>query len=181
MSDFHPLRPYLLRYPYAAISAYVLIVIIFITAIWLSFADIYDRESALSQSSALLNQLETRKLTVPGSQAGLVVTGSPFLEGPTITVAGASLLQRVAGSITRVGGNVLSSQVDLEAVKARNGFVSLIVSCEVDQPNLQKLLYDLEAGMPFLFVEQFVAQAPQTEGGRTRVLLGVSGQWQGAK
>ena len=59
------------------------------------------------------------------------------------------------------------------------------------QPQLQQLLYDLEAGMPFLFVEQLVAQAPQgvaggggvtgTEGGRLRVLLGVSGQWQEAK
>jgi general secretion pathway protein M len=41
------------------------------------------------------------------------------------------------------------------------------------------LLYDLEAGMPFLFVDQLVAQSPTTagEGGRTRVLLTVSGLW----
>ena len=39
--------------------------------------------------------------------------------------------------------------------------------------------------MPFLFVDQLVVQAPQAgtgeDGGRMRVLLGVSGQWQGAK
>jgi general secretion pathway protein M len=39
--------------------------------------------------------------------------------------------------------------------------------------------------MPFLFVDQLVVQAPQAStgeesGGRMRVLLGVSGQWQGA-
>jgi general secretion pathway protein M len=39
--------------------------------------------------------------------------------------------------------------------------------------------------MPYLFVDQLSVQAPDTvargEGGRLRVVLGVSGQWQGAK
>jgi general secretion pathway protein M len=52
---------------------------------------------------------------------------------------------------------------------------------------LQKLLYDLEAGMPYLFVDQLDVQVPQTTAvnesgtGRIRVVLGVSGQWQGNK
>jgi general secretion pathway protein M len=71
--------------------------------------------------------------------------------------------------------------------QAKDGFVSLVVSCEMEQPALQKLLYDLEVGMPFLFVDQLDVQVPQTtanEGGgsgRIRVVLGVSGQWQGNK
>ena len=57
----------------------------------------------------------------------------------------------------------------------------------MEQPALQKLLYDLEVGMPFLFVDQLDVQVPQTtaqsEGvtGRIRVVLGVSGQWQAIK
>jgi general secretion pathway protein M len=57
----------------------------------------------------------------------------------------------------------------------------------MEQPALQKLLYDLEAGMPFLFVDQLDVQVPQTTAaresstGRVRVVLGVSGQWQGSK
>jgi general secretion pathway protein M len=55
----------------------------------------------------------------------------------------------------------------------------------VDQPSLQQLLYDLEAGMPFLFVDQLVAQAPETTTNalsqKMRVSLLVSGQWQGVK
>jgi hypothetical protein len=39
--------------------------------------------------------------------------------------------------------------------------------------------------MPYLFIEQFVAQAPQATqaqpGGRMRLLLAVSGRWQGGK
>jgi general secretion pathway protein M len=80
---------------------------------------------------------------------------------------------------------VLSSQVELEGAEAKNGYISLIASCEIEQPALQQLLYDLEAGMPFLFVDQLVAQAPLPttagKGERMRVLLAVSGLWPGEK
>ena len=50
---------------------------------------------------------------------------------------------------------------------------------------MQRLLYDLEAGMPYLFIVQFVAQAPQTgqtqSSARMRILLAVSGRWEGGK
>ena len=102
-----------------------------------------------------------------------------------MTVAGAALLQRVAGAVTRVGGNVLSSQVDVQGTQSKEGYVSLVASCQVDLAALQQLLYDLEAGMPFLFIDQLVAQAPlpttETGTGRMRVTLAVSGQWEGGK
>jgi len=113
--------------------------------------------------------------------------GTPFLEGPTVTVAGATLLQRVAAAVSNVGGTIQSSQVDVLGTQAKDGFVGLLVSCEMEQPALQKLLYDLEVGMPFLYVDQLDVQVPQTtaanEGGvgKIRVVLGVSGQWQGGK
>ena len=43
---------------------------------------------------------------------------------------------------------MLSSQIDLQGTDSKKGFVSLTASCEVDQPALQQLLYDVEAGMP---------------------------------
>ena len=48
---------------------------------------------------------------------------------------------------------------------------------------LQQLLYDLEAGMPFLFIDQLMVQAPVVgvQESRTRVLLSVSGLWGGSK
>jgi general secretion pathway protein M len=92
----------------------------------------------------------------------LLVPTTPFLEGPTVTVAGAALLQRVAAAVGNVGGTIQSSQVDVLGTQARDGLVGLVVSCEMEQPALQKLLYDLEVGVPFLFVDQFDAQVPQT-------------------
>ena len=105
----------------------------------------------------------------------------------SVTVAGATLLQRVATAVGNVGGTIQSSQVDVLGTQAKDGFVGLVVSCEMEQASLQKVLYDLEVGMPFLFVDQLDVQVPQTtavnEGGsgRIRVVLGVSGQWQGGK
>ncbi len=117
--------------------------------------------------------------------ADVVPSGSPTLEGPTVTVAGASLMQRVVGAVTKFGGNILSSQVELQGAQSKAGFIGVIASCELDQPSLQKLLYDLEAGMPFLFIDQLVVQAPvassTNQEGRMRFLLAVSGQWQGTK
>jgi general secretion pathway protein M len=176
---------YLARYPGAATLVYGLVVAVLLLIAWSAFADVYQRYASYAAASELLDQIEGRKPTPAGVRArtAAVPTGSPFLEGPTVTVAGASLQQRVTGAVAKVGGNVLSSQVDLEGNKAKQGYVGLVASCEVDQPALQQLLYDLEAGMPFLFVDQLVVQAPQTgtgeDGGRMRVLLGVSGQWQG--
>ena len=172
-----------------ATLAYLVTVALLLTLAWTGVAEMLERRQSVAAASDLLAQLEGRKAGARASTAdptaAAVPTGSPFLEGQTLTVAGAALLQRVADAVTKVGGNVLSSQVDVQGVQAKDGYVSVLASCEVEQSALQRLLYDLEAGMPFLFVEQFVAQAPQTlqtpASGRMRLLLAVSGRWGGDK
>lgn len=177
----------LARHPAVAAAVYGALIVAFVAAIWLSLAGILAQRAALAGSLDILNRLEARQQS-PNSASnptGAVPAGSPFLGGETVTVAGAALLQRVASAITQNGGSVQSSQVDLAGPQSKDGFVTLVISCEMEQPNLQKLLYDLEAGMPFLFVDQLVVQGPQTSavagGGRMRILLAVSGQWKGMK
>ena len=181
------IRAYLARFPIVAAIGYMAVVTAFLAATWFHISDFLERSQLVAETSNILSHLEGR---APASShangRGIpVATGSPVLEGPTVTVAGAALLQRVAGAVTRVGGNILSSQVDLQGAQSKNGFVKVSVDCEVDQPSLQQLLYDLEAGMPFLFVDQLVAQAPETPTNalsqKMRVSLLVSGQWQGVK
>ena len=152
----------------------------------LAVANIFDHQQSLAQTSHLLDQLQGRSARA-GVSSSAERPGTPFLEGPTVTVAGAALLQRVATAVGNVGGTVQSSQVDVLGTQAKDGFVGLVVSCEMEQSALQKVLYDLEVGMPFLVVDQLDVQVPQTtavnEGGLgpIRVVLGVSGQWQGGK
>jgi len=188
----HSFNHYLARYPAIGVLCYVGLVLILASATWAAVADIFERRAAVAAATDMLDRLEGRKRSTgdAASPLGPVPSGSPFLEGPTVTVAGAAILQRVATAVRQFGGNVLSSQVELEGTQSKGGMISVTMSCELDQPQLQQLLYDLEAGMPFLFVDQLVVQSPQgvgsggvtgTDGGRLRVLLGVSGQWQEAK
>ena len=171
--------------PLIAVVLYVAVVGGLLATAGLAVSDIVSHQRALAQTADLLDQLQGRKPR--GSGASAERPGTPFLEGPTVTVAGATLLQRVATAVGNVGGTIQSSQVDVLSTQAKDGFVGLVVSCEMEQPSLQKLLYDLEVGMPFLFVEQLDVQVPQAtalaEGGtgRIRVVLGISGQWQGNK
>src|SRR5581483_6544775 len=139
------------------------------------------QRAALAGSTEVLDRLEAHRQNADvNAPAGAVPAGSPFLIGETVTVAGAALLQRVASAITRFGGSIQSSQVDVQG-QAKGNFVTLVVSCEIEQASLQKLLYDIEAGMPFLFVDQLVVQAPQSAatGSRMNLLLAVSGRWSG--
>ncbi|MFK4580259.1 type II secretion system protein GspM [Bradyrhizobium ottawaense] len=174
--------------PLIAVTLYVAVAGALLLTAGLSVAEILAHRQALAQTSDLLDQFRGRKGGTKNAAAAMAEhPGTPFLEGPTVTVAGANLLQRVAAAVGNVGGQVQSSQVDVSGAQAKDGFVGLVVSCELEQPALQRLLYDLEAGMPFLFVDQLDVQVPQTTAlsdagaGRVRVILGVSGQWQAGK
>lgn len=174
----------LTRYPALALAGYVVLLLICAFVTWSEFADLYDRYDALSAVTDMLDRIEGRKQSIgPGDALGAgAPAGSPFLEGQSLPVAGAGLEQRVTSSITLNGGTVLSTQVDLNSTDAKKGFISLLVSCELKQPAMQQVLYDLETGMPFLFIGRLEVQAPQGTGeemGPMRILMTVSGQWRG--
>jgi len=171
--------------PILATVTYAGLVFALLFLVVTSIVDILGQRAAVASSAAMLEQLEGRRAAASGGRPAevLMPSGSAFLEGATVTIAGAALLQRVAGAVTKLGGNVLSSQLDLQGTQSKAGFVSMVASCEIDQPALQPLIYDLEAGMPFLFIDQLAVQAPTTSSGegKLRILLAVSGQWQGVK
>ena len=185
MTSARPISNFTTSYRTAVLGGFILVVLALLALVWTVLVDLNDRRHSVNAAADLLAELEGRSVPARASggvRFGPTRVGSPFLEGQTLTIAGAALLQRVAGAVTQVGGSVLSSQVDLEGPKSKSGFISMVASCEVDQPALQQLLYDIESGMPFLFIDQLVVQAPSaSEGGRMRVLIGVSGQWKGGQ
>jgi general secretion pathway protein M len=104
-----PLRKSFTTSPIMAAAAYAGLLIVLLAMIVSSIVDMLDQQAALASSAAMLEQLEGRKAPAPGgrsAEAGMP-SGSAFLEGATVTVAGAALLQRVAGTVTKLGGNVL--------------------------------------------------------------------------
>jgi general secretion pathway protein M len=187
MSTFAASRKAITTSPILAATIYVGLVVVLLFAVATSIADVVGQRNDVASAAVMLEQLEGRHpAAIRGPSSDVTIpSGSAFLEGATITIAGATLLQRVSGAVTKFGGNVLSTQLDLQGSKSKAGFISMIASCEIDQSEVQKLLYDLEAGMPFLFIDELVVQPPLTStgpgGGRLRLLLAVSGQWRGAK
>lgn len=153
------LRKVFLSSPALAASLYGLVVIALLWLIANSLVDLLARYDQRNSAADMLAQFEGRPVRGErrGKNNSAAPQGSAFLDGKTVTVAGAALVQRVAEATTKVGGNVLSTQVELQS---KAGFVSVVASCEIEQPAVQQLLYDLEAGLPFLFVDQLVVQAP---------------------
>lgn len=175
----------LARFPLAAAAVYLTLIALFVFSTANGVLELLQKRNDTAMATDILNRMEARASIRAGAVASdvSVPAGSPFLEGPSASVAGAALLQRVIGATRRAKGNVLSSQVDLQGPQSKAGFIAATSSFEIEPGSLQLLLYDLEAGMPFLFINQLVVQAPTAagEGGKLRVLLAVSGQWQGAK
>jgi general secretion pathway protein M len=188
MTRIEQFETMLARFPVATATLYPVLVVVFISVTAATVIGVLERSDALTAAADLLKQIEARSATpartviqteLPGT------TGSPFVEGASVSVAGASLLQRLTAATTQVGGNIVSSQIDLQGPQSKGGFVSVKAGLEVEPGALQRLLYDLEAGMPFLFVDQMTVQGAEGSANRTegkmRVTLSISGQWGGAK
>ncbi|MGQ0444786.1 MAG: type II secretion system protein GspM [Beijerinckiaceae bacterium] len=185
----HPVQKLFTRAHALPLLGYAALVMGLAVTTWLALASLAGDYADYTAAADLLDRLEGRKPSIGGAGLALSMSGSPFLEGQTVEIAGAALQQRVVAAVKDAGGNVLSSQVDLQGSQAKQGYVSLSTNCEVGQSALQQLLYDLESGMPFLFIDQLVIQVPQTGGGASvesggapmRVQIDVSGQWQATK
>jgi len=173
---------YLTRRPIVGLIGYVAALAMLGLVIAVSIEGTMLRWQSVDEAVQLLNQLQKSASLVKSNDAeptsGLSM-GSPFLQGETETVAGAALLQRVSEAVTRVGGSVVSSQVELQNDKLERGYLSLAVNCEIDEAAMQPLLYDLESGVPFLFIEQLTARSREgTAGGRRMQLtVSVTGLW----
>jgi general secretion pathway protein M len=165
-----------------AVACYVAVIIaLVVSSVWFA-GDLAARSDEIAAAQARFEQLTSHFRVALQRESG-AGTRLPFLDGRTITIAGANLQERLALAVTNAGGSVVSSQVDLDGAEAKNGFVDLTASVEIGQSELQALLYDLEAGMPFLFVRALSIQSPEqfgeSETGRMRMMLSVTGQWLG--
>ncbi len=110
---------------------------------------------------------------------GVASTRSALLRAKTIGVAAADLQQRVEAAAHDVGAKALSSRVDLQDASAANGALAYVGEIELDAASLQPLLYNLEAGAPFLEIADLSIRPLQDAGagGRLRVSLAVTASW----
>jgi general secretion pathway protein M len=102
---------------------------------------------------------------------------APAFEARSITLAGAALQQRMEAAVAAAHGQLISSKVDVAPSRDKSR-IALSAEMTMDEKDMQALLFDLETGRPYLFVDAFEARS--TEGAGTpalRVSVAVSGQW----
>jgi general secretion pathway protein M len=159
------------------VASYALAILLLSTVSIYSIAGIWARHQSVSEARAVLSKFERRPSAAGEGRAD---AARAFLEDETVTLAGAVLLRRVKDAFSERGAKMISSQLDLPT-DASDHNVRAQVSYEIAQPQLQKLLYDLEAGMPFLFVDQLVAEPVRGGSGTSsdvlRLTMRISGVW----
>ncbi|MGY3450433.1 type II secretion system protein GspM [Bradyrhizobium sp. USDA 4353] len=172
--------------PGIAASIYAGLLIALCAATVLPIKSLLDLHSEVGALTDTLHLLDAHSLTFERERGSGATarSGSAFLEGSSVTVAGAALVQRVNDVVSRHGGSVSSSQLDVQSSPAKARQISVSANFEADQAALQPLLYDLEAGMPCLFVDELVVEVggpTAATSGKLRIMMTVSGQWQGPR
>jgi general secretion pathway protein M len=138
-----------------------------------------DAEAEVAQLSRQADALAERERRI-APRPGRDLSGAPFFEARTITQAGAALQQRLEAAVAAAHGRLTSSKVDV-ALRDDDRRIDLAAELTIAEPDLQSLLFDLETGRPYLFVDAFEARSAEGSGepGRApmRVALTLSGQW----
>ncbi len=146
----------------------------------LSLRDARAEVAALDEQALALETRE-RRLAPPNGRDKAV---SAFFEARTITLAGAALQQRLEAAVAAAHGRLVSSRVEV-APRGDERAISLAAELTIAEPDMQALLFDIETGRPYLFVEAVEVRAPEASGEAQaramRLSLTVSGQWNGAK
>jgi general secretion pathway protein M len=119
---------------------------------------IADNELALRRFEELarrLPQLEAARKTV--EQALAAQDG--FLKAPNDSLAAAEMQARIKSIVEKNGGELKSTQT--LPVRVENGFRRVTARVEVtgDDAALMRVWYDMEAGLPFLFIDDFDIEA----------------------
>ena len=172
----------------AALVSFVTALVLCLFYAYTTWSGLRDLHQARAEARATLAALQKRAAAMPTAhpvaRAG-EPPGNPFLDGETVTVAGARLQMRVVSAVTKADGAVTSSQINLQDAKGTEQRVRLTINFEIEAGQLQPLFFDLEAGMPFLYVEDLVIAAPpvgaETERQPMRGTMTVSGFWREAK
>lgn len=143
---------------YAALGLLAALVAALGLALFVGWSELADAQLERDSRQAELDILQ-RRTVVKQATAEERLLADPFLEGATGALAANALQQRVAGLVEEIGGKLSSIAVeppsDEPDARAR---VVVQASADMDTAALQQLLFRLETGAPFLFVQQLTVQ-----------------------
>jgi general secretion pathway protein M len=172
------------RGPAFALLALILVLPVALIAWGFLAAGATEMENATAARQ--LDALRARVAAIRSSLGDATVTpetgSEAYLPPGTPALAGATMQQRLADTIANTGGRLLESQVlPSDTSGSEPGRVDFQVSFETRIAGLQQALFDVETGVPVLFVRNLSLRALEGEGSdldtdpTLRVELTVSG------
>lgn len=80
-------------------------------------------------------------------------TGAGYLAGDSETLVAAALQERLKAAVTQTGGRLNSTQVIATSSQAKTHRVAVRGQMQMSLAALQRVLYALESGSPYLFID----------------------------
>ena len=163
MISLQSINGYLPRHPKISGLMYVALIVACCLATLFALTELVERYRARDASLEMLSRLagQNQLSSGPAGTRDTRPPGSSFLDGQTVTVASA-LLQRITTIITDAEAP-LSPPESCGRRAVKDGYPALPIVSRQET----KVLYDIEAGLPFLFVERLNAKAHRTPAKRT--------------
>jgi hypothetical protein len=122
-----------------------------------------------SQTLNLLKR-QTQPRLSSGGNGVQPAASAAVISAPTETVAASELHKAILAALERAGGSIHSIQAEATTDVAGEGLRRLNAQITFDGSNatLQKVLFDLETAIPFIFIDSLLVQPTATAGPATR-------------
>lgn len=134
------------------------------------FRMLKDKWLELETRQSQLDMLRQRRPAAPEPVADTPITVKPFLDEESFALAANALQKQVVGVIEETGGRLTTVSVDppITGDEELARRVSVQVTAELTNEALQKVLYELESAVPFIFVDSFTARRTAGEDEATK-------------
>lgn len=153
-----------------ATGAVVILLVFLLLAAGGAFAGIgvlETRKIELDAMQTQLDNLKRRRPPAPAKDSTLKLSVKPFLSEESVALAANALQRRVVGLIEETDGKLITVGVDPPVTGdeelARR--VSVQVTAELTNEGLQKVLYEIEKSVPFVFVDSLGVSRKETGNG----------------
>jgi|SRR5215475_547470 len=166
-----------------SVGVLALLALICALAVELSVEARSDAAREYAKRHDMLARLEARVRADAGARSGAVAPATAFLDAPTAGLAGAQLQAYVMQAAADHHAAVISSGVETTKREDAADSIRLQATLDMGLAALQALLFQLESGTPYVFVESFAVQPPAAaapgaaQDPLLRVTLGLRAIW----
>ena len=148
-----------------SVAVLALLLLACVLAAGLSVQMRFDAGRELAERRELLSRLETRMRADAGRSNG-VAPSTAFLDAPTQGIASAKLQAYLAQLAEVQHAGLLSSGGEAAKRDEPPDTIRLQATLEMNLKALQAMLYQLESGTPYVFVDALTVQAAGATAGR---------------